>query len=534
MKWRKNSEEKQINRKGNAMAAKKDSILKATLVVSILVIICKLLGFAREAIIAAYYGANAETDAFFFAQGMPASIFPSICNSISTAFTALYVKKKMDDKLTNGVRYASSMLGVTSIIGIGLSLLGAFLAQWLVPIFAPGFKGEQLTLAIHLTRMIMGAFFLTMLQYMLGAILNSNKLFYAAQVANISNNIIVIAITILVGKDHNIDILTISVIVGLAINVFILMVCCRTYISFKRQPADGSVNLIRLETKELINLSLPIILGNSVIQVNTIVDKALGSLLEEGSLSALTYAGTINAMITGIFIMSLSTVLYPTLAEEAAMGDMKEFGKKTTNSLGMLSILLTFLSFFVFLDSKQIISIIFQRGSFDEQAAKITGIVLAAYSFLYVFSGIREVLTRALFAIKDTKTPMINSAVGVCFNILFSIILVKVIGIAGIAIGTVLSNIIISALLVRSTRGKIPEMDLQPFVISVLKQIIAGIVMFVVVYCINILLPYLNAYLSFLIDVVTGFLVYCIILYLLRCKEFKDALHMVIRRVKRY
>lgn len=514
------------------MAAKKDSILKATLIVSILVIICKLLGFAREAIIAAYYGANAETDAFFFAQGMPASIFPSICNSISTAFTALYVKKKMDDKLTNGVRYASTMLGVTSIIGIGLSLLGVILAQWLVPIFAPGFKGEQLTLSIHLTRMIMGAFFLTMLQYMLSAILNSNKLFYAAQVANIANNIVVIVITVLVGKDHNIDILTVSVIVGLAINVFILVICCRAFISLKMQFADNFTDTIKKDTKELIKLSLPIVLGNSVIQVNTIVDKALGSLLEEGSLSALTYAGTINAMVTGIFIMSLSTVLYPTLAEEAAIGNMGEFGKKTINSLGMLSILLMFLSFFVLVDSKQIISIIFERGSFDAQAAKITGIVLAAYSFLYVFSGIREVLTRALFAIKDTKTPMLNSAVGVCFNILFSITLVKVIGIAGIAIGTVLSNLIISALLIRSVRRKIPEMNLQPFIISVLKQIVAGIVMLGALYGIRTLLPSINVYLSFLIDVIIGFSVYCIILYVLGCNELKDTIAMIVMHFK--
>jgi putative peptidoglycan lipid II flippase len=504
---------------------KRDSIVKATLVVSILVIVCKLLGFAREAIIAAYYGANGNTDAFFFAQGMPASIFPSICNSISTAFTALYVNYKIKSE-KEGIRYASTMLFVTSAIGIVLSLIGVGAARWIVPVFAPGFSGDQLTLAIHLTKLVMGAFFLTMLQYMLSAILNSNKIFFASQVANIVNNLVIIIITVWVGKSENMDILTLSVIFGLLINVFILIICSRRYISLHGIRINA-----KAETIELIKLSAPIILGNSVVQINTIVDKALGSLLEEGSLSALTYAGTLNALVTGVFITSLSTVLYPSLAEYAANKDEVGFAESTIKSAGLLSILLTFISFICVADSRTIVGVIFERGSFDTYAAEVTATVLSVYAFLYVFAGIREVLTRSFFAVKDTKTPMINSAIGVGFNILFSIIFVKLIGIKGIALGTVLSNIIISALLMRSANKKFGGMNFRIFGISLLKQFSAGLLMMILLFALHRLIIIESQIIRLLVDGAIGFTVYSLLLVILRCDDFMALFELIRKRI---
>ena len=68
-------------------------VLTVTVIVSFIAIIGKLIGFLREAVIAAFFGATSATDAFFFAQSMPAMIFPAVCSSISTAFITMYVTK---------------------------------------------------------------------------------------------------------------------------------------------------------------------------------------------------------------------------------------------------------------------------------------------------------------------------------------------------------------------------------------------------------------------------------------------------------
>ena len=150
---------------------KKNNIITATIIVSIIAILGKFLGYAREAIIAAYYGANALTDAFFFAQGMPAMIFPAVCSSLSTAFISLYVSKTYQEGKTEGDRFASRALLASLTIAILLSCVALFILPIIVPIFAPGFKGTTLSLAINLSRIVMGSFALIMAHYMLTAVL---------------------------------------------------------------------------------------------------------------------------------------------------------------------------------------------------------------------------------------------------------------------------------------------------------------------------------------------------------------------------
>ena len=85
-------------------------------------------------------------------------MFPAVGNSLALAFTSLYVKRLAENGEQDGDRYASRMLIATTLLGVALSIVGVLLAPVLVPLLAPGFAGEQLNLAIHLTRLTMGAF----------------------------------------------------------------------------------------------------------------------------------------------------------------------------------------------------------------------------------------------------------------------------------------------------------------------------------------------------------------------------------------
>ena len=174
---------------------------------------------------------------------------------------------------------------------------------------------------------------------------------------------------------------------------------------------------------------------------------------------------------------------------------------------------------------------IFERGSFDTYAAEVTATVLSVYAFLYVFAGIREVLTRSFFAVKDTKTPMINSAIGVGFNILFSIIFVKLIGIKGIALGTVLSNIIISALLMRSANKKFGGMNFRIFGSSLLKQFSAGLLMLILLFALHRLIIIESQIIRLLVDGAIGFTVYSLLLMILRCDDFMALFELIRKRI---
>lgn len=503
-------------------------VLTVTVIVSFIAIIGKLIGFLREAVIAAFFGATSATDAFFFAQSMPAMIFPAVCSSISTAFITMYVTKLTQEGEEEGGKFASHSLAATLLLAILLSLLALLLTPYIVALLAPGFSGDTLSLAIFLTRIVMGSFVLIMAQYMFGAILNARKFFYGVQVAGLLFNIFVIAVTLLLGKGQSIVALTITVVAGHLVQVIILVIFCR-----RRAKTRIALNPFHADVKGLMVLAVPILLGNSIVQLQVIVDKILASLLQEGTISALSYAGSLNTIVTGVFVVSLSTVLYPTLTENAAMSDMKMYSKNLMQSISGLILVLVPISLITMIFATDIVSAVFERGSFDRTATELTSTALFCYAIMYTFIAIRSVLTNAFYAIKDTRTPMINSSIGVASHIVCSIVLSRYIGIAGIALGASLSSIIAASLLLRNVCKAIPDLSLAGLLPLVKKVILAGIITGAVLYFFAQSLSVTQPFIRFILATMLGFSVYGGMLMLLRCRELMALVSVIGRKLRR-
>lgn len=499
-------------------------LLKVTFIVSIIAIMCKLLGFVREAIIASYYGANSATDAFFFSQSMPGMLFPAVCNSFSTAFISIYVTKYVQDDVNDSDMFASKSLITAIGISIFLSILAVIFAPHIVPIFAPGFMGNTLSSAIHLTRLTMSSFVLSMIQYMLSAILNSRKLFYFSQISGLMSNVFIIIVTIILGRNQSIDMLTITVIGGNIIRVILLIYYCKkseVMLTLIANPFD-------IEVKRVIMLALPILLGNSIVQVNNIVDKALASNLTEGAISALSYSGALNNMVISIFITSLSTVLYPTLTEYISIGNIELYSKSLINSILTLTMILLPISIITIIFSQEIVSLVFKRGNFNEIATSLTSTALTYYAIMYVFYAIREVIIRGFYAIKDTKTPMINGVLGVLINIIFSLLFVEYIGIAGIALGTSISSIVTAILLILSARRKLINIKLYVIFSPLIKFIIASAIMIISMTTFTNLVYITNMCIRLSLVTIIGFISYLGTLILLKY----DQLLLLLKRCK--
>lgn len=484
------------------MNEKKNSIFRAGLLVALLTILSKCIGFLREALIAAYFGTTAETDAFFLANSMPGLIFPSVCVSVSTAFIPLYIDRMTKQGKEEGDRYASRMLWATLLLSAFLSIIGVILAPVMVSLFAPGFSEMQQELASRLSRITMGAFSLTMLNYMVSAILNANRIFIRSQIAFMFYNVSIISLTLFGGVGQTVEFLTAAFIISSGVQTLALIIVCRNNFHC------SLVNPFQIDAWYLLRHAIPILLGNSIVQINTIVDKILSSYLPEGSLSALNYGNTLTMIVTGVIILSLSTVLYPALTSCISQGKIDQFEKMLSKSLSTLSFILIPISVITVFTAEDIVILVYGRGSFGEQAIQATTIALSCYAPMFLAYGIREVLTKALYAFQDSKTPMINCSVGVCFNVAFSIILVQRIGIAGIALGTTLSAYISSILLSFSIRKKVKNLSFKKLYGHLLIQGGSGILLIGVLsrWCSGILSE--SPLLHFVFNTVIGLGVY--------------------------
>lgn len=496
------------------MKKNRKSIIEVSIIVAIIAIFAKIIGFGREAIIAAYYGANNQTDAYFLARNMPALIFPAVCNSLSTAFLSVYVTTKVKEGLERADLFVSRSINISLLISLVLSFIAFIMSPLYVPLLAPGFDTETTKLAVKLTRITMAGFSLTMIQYMLTAVLNSKKFFFGAQIAGIFNNIFIITITILFGKNYGVVFLTLVVIGGLLVQAITLIYLSNKWVkySFELKIKDSLIN-------KMIHLTIPILLGNSVIQLSTIVDKIIASNLGEGAVSSLSYTNSLNSVVISVFIVSVSTVLYPTLTENASENDDLMFTKNLIQNLMILVLVIAPISMITVIYSEDIIKLVYYRGEFNVTAVQFTTNALTYYSLGYVFIAIREVIIRGFYATGNSKIPMKNGIISVAINIILSIILSKFIGIRGIALGTSISALISAITLLIIFKNKIKFIKYKQTIPTVIKTVIAiFFTSFILVFISNVTHEF-HEIIRFTIAIIIGFGFYTFILFLLRCKE---------------
>lgn len=506
------------------MLKNKQTVLQATVFVSIITVFTKFIGFLREMIIADCFGATWETDAFFFANKIPGMIFPAVCNSFSTAFISLYISKDIEENKEKDT-FATSVLIGGLILTIILSFVAIIFAPWIVGILAPGFISEQKELAILLTRLSLAAFPLLMLQYIFVAILNSQKVFVRSQISGIAYSVFIIIVTLILGNRYGMTSLMLTVIFGQLMQVVVLLLFVRKYFKF-------SVNVYKLfpDAKVVFILSIPIMVSSGLESLNTIVDQALGSKLDEGTISALSYSGSLNTMVTGVFIASLSTVLYPSLTESIAKKNITQFSNDFCNSIVYVTTILAPISIVTFFCSKDIVSIVFQHGNFEQYAVDLTAGALQYYSWMYIFLAIQNITIRAFYAMGDVKSPLIFSGFAVFLNAIISFWASRFMGIKGLALGTTLSTLLAASFLLIGLRKKFPSIELKRLLSSCFKIIISMTITIVVtlVFIESIAISMVIIHFVFVAFIV--FTCYFSCLIMLRCKEMRQLINKFLKR----
>ena len=168
----------------------------------------------------------------------------------------------------------------------------------------------------------------------------------------------------------------------------------------------------------------PVFVGVAVNQVNGLVDKTLASTLVEGSISALNYANKLNEFVMGIFIVSITSVIYPLLSKLSAANNKEEFNNSIVKSINYVILLVIPISIGAMVLSTPIVKLLFERGAFDLRATQMTSSALFCYSIGIIGFGLRDILSRVFYSIQDTKTPMINGAIAMALNIVLNLILI--------------------------------------------------------------------------------------------------------------
>lgn len=452
-------------------------VAKTTVLLMIATLIAKILGLGRESILGGVYGTQGITDVFKVSMTIPVVIFAAIGISLDTAFIPLYqeIIKKDGDKAAN--KFTNNVLNAVVLICLFFTVLGLIFTPQIVHIFAMGFKGEIFNHSVYFTRvMLLGLAFLG-ISYIMTAYLQVKDNFVIPGLMSVPNNIIVI-ISIILSSKINIKLLPWGALLGL----FLQFVFQYPFVKKKGFQYQLFVDFNDKYLRKMIKLVIPVLIGVAVNQVSTLVDKTIASKLVEGSITSLDFAAKLNQFVMGMFIVSISSVIYPMLSELTTQNNKKEFYSAIKKSVNTVILLLIPISTGAIILATPIVKIIFKHGAFNERSTQMTAIALIFYSIGMIGFGLRDILGKVFYSLQDTKTPMINGIVTIFLNIglnLFFVFFTNM-QLAGLAFATSISAIVTIILLFISLRKKIGPFGGKSIIIVLLKSIISSALMAIV------------------------------------------------------
>lgn len=483
----------------------------------------KILGFCRELLLSYFFGATGISDAYLISQNIPGTLFQIVGVGLTTCFIPIYYKVKNDNgdinKFTNRV-----LTIVFSFSTILISIVWAA-TPFIVKLFASGFKGETLYYAIWFTRIgILSLYFSSMI-YVYNSYLQANNLFYAQAFAAIPNSLFIM-VSIYFGSKYNLWLLSIGSTLAVGVQLqFLIPSIKKTEYKFGLQ-FDWKDPYI----KKFFKMMTPVIVGVSVNELNTLIDRTVASQVAVGGISALTYANSLINFIQGGLVQPVATVFYPKITETVSNKKYQAGRNLMNRAINLVLGLLIPITIGFLVLSSGVVKFLFGRGAFDENAAKLTSIAVVFYAVGICFVGLREFISRYYYANGNSKTPMINTSIGVVINIILNLILSKWIGIGGLALATSISAIVTSILLVKNTHTKITSGAIDFDVEELGKIILSSVVMGIVCYLVYSYAPVANNTLLLLMTVTVGVTVYFIFGYALRIQIVSFLMNFVKRR----
>ena len=394
-------------------------VAKAAVGLMAATLIAKILGFGRELALASAYGASGTSDAFLVAMNIPAVIFSAIGTSLGTAFIPLYCDIDAKKGKKASLKFTNNVLNIVIILCLIVSLIGVIFTGPIVKLFAVGFEGKTLEQAIYFTRvLILGMAFLG-ISYIMMAFLQVKENFIIPGLMSVPYNIlIIVSIFLSVMIDPNL--LPWGTLFGLSLQ-FIFQYPFARKKGYRYRPY---INLKDKYLKKMLWLIGPVLIGVAVTQVNSIVDRTIASTLVEGSISALNYATKLNQFVMGMFIVSISSVIYPMLSRLSTENNQKKFKESIVTAINVVILIIIPISVGAIILATPIVRLLFERGNFDSRATQMTSMALIFYSIGMLGFGFRDILGKIFYSLKDTKTPMINGIIAVILNIILNIALV--------------------------------------------------------------------------------------------------------------
>lgn len=515
---------------------KRVSLLKITSMVIIINLLSKLTGFARDFITASKFGTSISADAFSMASVVPNIIFAIMGAAIVNTFVPIFNDVIVTKGEKRAFKFSNNVITLLTLLSIVLTLIGEVFCPQFVRLIAPDFHGFKYLLTIKLTRIFLLIIIVNTWVFLSTAILQAKEHFLIPALIGIPYNLLVIGYLIFFSSKYGVVGLTEVIVFSMFIQ-FLIHIPSLSKMKYKYRPI---LNISDNDLRKMTILLVPILLGTSVQQITSLFNGRFASSLETGSVAALSYASRLNSLVMDIFVISIVTVMYPRMAKLSSVDKLTELIDTFNNSIKSIIIILFPIMTIVLIESVPIVKILFERDAFSNKSTIMTATALFYYIIGILAAGLRELLSRMFYALKDTRTPMINSAITVFTNVILAYYLKDILKLGGIALASSIAAYISTLLLFIKLNSRLKNINYTKTIIVAFKVVFACC-------CMGIFLKIFYEFLGIMllsksigIEII-GFgglsilalIVYVVLLYIMRVEEIKTLVAFSYKKIKR-
>ena len=412
----------------------------------------RILGFTREMFMAAALGTGPVADAFNAAFQFPNTFRRLFAEgAFNTAFVPLFAKE-IEANGTDGARkFSEEVFGVLFSVLLGLTIIMELSMPVIVRYaVAPGFSDdpEKFGMTVSLATIMFPYLICMSLAAMMSGMLNSLRRYFAAAVAPVFLNIILIAVLAYAWyeglPDHEIGYaISWGVLAAGIVQLGIVWIAVRNAgirIGFRRPHLTPNV-------KRLLLLALPAAVTGGITQINTLVGTAIASGVSS-AVSALAYADRVYQLPLGVVGIAVAIVLLPELSRALKAGNQIEAANLQNRSVEFTLFLTLPGAAALMVISEPIVRVLYERGQFAAtDSTPVVSSILAIFGIGLPAFVLIKAFTPGFFAREDTRTPMIFAAISVAVNLTLALVLLPRIGAPGIAVASVVSGWLNAAML---------------------------------------------------------------------------------------
>lgn len=416
------------------------AIVRSTALLAVLAAASGVLGFGRDAVIAAVFGVNSAVDAYLVAQGLMNLVLALVADAIARAVVPPVARSVAEGAPQRSHRTVSTTLTVAAAVLLPASALMALNADLVISLLAPGFPPDVAEQAQRLTRLMLIATVLVAGTDILAAVCQAHGRFFYSGVQGIPFNITMIVFTVALGSRWGIDALAVGFVVGSGLRLAVQLPAVRA----ARLRLRPSLHVRESGFREVVALVPALLVGTALVNVNTLVDRAVGSGQVAGTITALNLGWRLVTLAYTLLIVTLVAALYPAVAALAAPERRAELRRLTGQTLGAVLVVLAPAVAVLLALTEPLVRVAFGRGAFDDTAVRMTSTAIGFFAVALVGIAVAEVASRVFYSLGDSRTPVMLAVIGMAINVVGDLTLGRAIGLPGLAASTTASFLVVA------------------------------------------------------------------------------------------